>query len=175
MSFLKNLFRPNVSKLANKGDVNALLKLVEDDNADFQTRSKAATALGLLGDKAAVEPLARIVSSAVNNPVKREIVEALGNLGDARAVPAFANYMFGIVREASPLHSTDVMYACIKIGPSAVGPLIELLRKAQYRSVKSRASIKVALSTLAGVKGDGWKYEQWKEWWENNKNRFPGP
>ena len=90
---------PNVEKLKAKRDVAGLIKALgyqrdKDFANDFQAssearriRDEAAVALGVLGDKRAVEPLI-VTLGYPNKYVGKSAAEALGLLGDRRAVAA---------------------------------------------------------------------------------------
>ena len=77
---------PNVEKLKAKRDVKGLIKALgyqEDD----EIRSRAAAALGEIGDTRAVEPLIAALKDS-RYSVGQQAALALGSMRDARAVMA---------------------------------------------------------------------------------------
>jgi HEAT repeat protein len=88
MSFLRKLFgRPNVEKLKAKRDVQGLIDVLREFD-DEETCSRAAAALGELGDPRAVEPLVQALKPVLGfmRGLSMAAADALGRLGDARAV-----------------------------------------------------------------------------------------
>jgi HEAT repeat protein len=85
----KETRRSAVMKLGMMGGetaVRTLIHIVGDWNEDLIVRGRAAQMLGIIGDPRAVDPLIR----ALNSPgyqAQLHAAEALGKLGNARAVP----------------------------------------------------------------------------------------
>ena len=85
----KETRRSAVMKLGMMGGdaaVRTLINIVTDWNEDLLVRGRAAQMLGIMGDPRAVDPLIR----ALNVPgyqAQLNAVEALGKLGNTRAVP----------------------------------------------------------------------------------------
>ncbi len=66
--------------------VPALIKALQDQSNPFTRRWEAAKALGAIKDEGAVEPLINAMSDE-SEVVRRVTAEALGRLGDKRAIP----------------------------------------------------------------------------------------
>ncbi len=85
----KDTRRSAVMKLGMMGGetaIRTLINIVTDWNEDLIVRGRAAQMLGIIGDPRAVDPLIR----ALNVPgyqAQLNAVEALGKLGNTRAVP----------------------------------------------------------------------------------------
>jgi len=84
MGILEKIFgSPNVKKLAEKKDVNDLIKALE--NNDNNVRRKAAEALKEIGDPKTVEPLIQVLND--NDEIVRQMaVRALQKIGDPKAI-----------------------------------------------------------------------------------------
>ncbi len=88
----------------------------------FYGRSSVATALGVLGDTRAVEPLIKALSD-YDKGVRAEAADALGKIGDARAIePLIA----GIKDNDYKFHE-QAIGALVQLGTPAVEPLIVAL------------------------------------------------
>lgn len=95
MSFFDELFGPpNVEKLKAQGNVNGLIKALSYkkgkctiDGGEHHIRKNAAEALGLIGDRQAVEPLIAVLK--YDHPYDKDVcynaIRALGAIGDSRA------------------------------------------------------------------------------------------
>ena len=85
----KDIRRSAVMKLGMMGGetaIRTLINIVTDWNEDLIVRGRAAQMLGIMGDPRAVDPLIR----ALNVPgyqAQLNTVEALGKLGNTRAIP----------------------------------------------------------------------------------------
>ena len=77
--------KPNVEKLAEKGDVEGLIKALEYKK-DAVVRFSAAIGLGIFGYERAVEPLIKALGD-IDNDVRRYATEALGRLGKITVKP----------------------------------------------------------------------------------------
>jgi HEAT repeat protein len=67
--------------------VEALFKVAEDPRLDYQTRAEAVRQIGLQWNREAVPRLIRLLPSPYD-VVTREVILALGEIGDPRALPA---------------------------------------------------------------------------------------
>ena len=70
--------RPDVVKLAEKGDIEGLIKALEYKK-DAEVRFSAAIGLGIFGDERALDPLIKALGD-VDNDVRQYATEALGKL-----------------------------------------------------------------------------------------------
>jgi bilin biosynthesis protein len=79
--------------LAEVGEpaVEPLLQALNSRNA--QTRAYAATALGLMGAKRAFDPICALLAYEGDVMIRMSLLEALGGLGDARAVAVLLPYL----------------------------------------------------------------------------------
>jgi len=73
---------PNIEKLERKDNVKGLMKALKHKHS--RIRSKAARALGYIGDPRAVEPLIQMLKDKVYI-IRKDAVKALGDIGDPRA------------------------------------------------------------------------------------------
>jgi HEAT repeat protein len=78
-----------VIPLVGKDEVDKLIKYMDDPNV--RLRRFAARALGIIGDKRAVEPLIEIAINTKLPFTRGYAVHALGEIGDARAVDPLIN------------------------------------------------------------------------------------
>jgi HEAT repeat protein len=105
--------------------VGPLIAELKSDN--WASSSNAATALGLIGDHRAVEPLIGAIAlhSKTKSVVHGAIVKALGQIGDQRAVEP----LISVLRdEANKAVHEEAIKALSKIGSQALEPLIALLK-----------------------------------------------
>ena len=79
------LFKPDIDEMERKRDLNGLLRALKYRDAGVRTR--AAWALGGIGDKRAVPHLIKALKDR-DAKVRREAACALGLISDKRAVPA---------------------------------------------------------------------------------------
>lgn len=111
--------------LGNIGDSRAVVPLIgmlNDDNGTV--RRKAAVALGTIGDMRAVQTLINALQDN-DKRFRGFVAEALGEIGDASAVwPLLVSLKDPNNIEYFDEHAAE---ALVKIGPSAVEPLIDAL------------------------------------------------
>lgn len=74
-----------MAKLRESDITNTLIKLTAD--ADKSIRSAAITALGAIGDRAALKPLLSFAQNDVDPRIRFKSIQALGELADPAAVP----------------------------------------------------------------------------------------
>jgi HEAT repeat protein len=116
---------PDVEKMRARRDISGLIKAM-DYTRDAKIRQAAATAVGEMGDKQAVEPL--IAAFRDKHPVLKDrreaVAKALGKIGDLRAVKPLVSALGKdedeTVREAA-------LGALRKFGVPAVKPLVSAL------------------------------------------------
>jgi HEAT repeat protein len=89
--------------------------------------------------------LARAAIEDQNMDVRRKAVEILSKLGDARAVET----LLGVLRDSGSLVQYEIKEAMVRIGSSAVEPLIEALRDPDERVRSSAISALGKLGTAA--------------------------
>lgn len=109
---LFGLIPPNIEKLADKGDIDGLIKAL-NYKKDPKIRRDAAKVLGEKGDSRAIEPLLHITLYDETQYVRYAGCWALGKIGDENAV----NSLFKIFNAEQSIYSSrsaDVLaYACI--------------------------------------------------------------
>lgn len=133
--------KPDINKLKDKKDIDGLLKALS--HKDDAVRDAAAEALSQIGDTHVVD---RLIASLKYNPmgvytlvkigapavgplisaleniyIKEKIIDALGQIGDARAVNA-------LIIELDGREKYSAAKALVKIGAPAVEPLIALIK-----------------------------------------------
>jgi HEAT repeat protein len=112
---------PDVAKLAAKKKVTALLKALEWQPHE-EVRAAAARALGSIGDRQAVMPLAMALHD-VEWPVRKAAADALSRMPDSRAIP----YLVGALGDDLVAVRMAAAYALVGIGAEAVEPVIAAL------------------------------------------------
>ena len=127
--------------------VELLIAALKDSDSDV--RKQAKYVLGDLGDARALEPLIALLKENSDEYVLAGIVRALGNFGDARAImPLIALRMpQGTGRQYGYVYEGDYLTNCIdtalvKIGISAVEPLISFLKDENSHSSERQAAAK---------------------------------
>jgi HEAT repeat protein len=79
-----------LGKIKAQSAVMPLIEKLSDE--DYRVRSSAVSALVSIGDKMAVEPLLKELNGKHDQLYKDEIVWALGELGDKKALPILEEY-----------------------------------------------------------------------------------
>lgn len=109
------------------GDAKAtptLLKLLK--SRDNYVKIEAINALGALKSKDAVETLIELATSESGEPfISKKAIQALGNIGDPRAVPALIRMMYKERRGVS--FYVESSFALYQIGPPSVPALIPVV------------------------------------------------
>jgi HEAT repeat protein len=187
--FLKNNdkdIRLNVVRalgVIKDGHAAKALSVTLRDDPDFHIRIEAAEALGLTGDRLAVESLIRALKDE-DRLVQEKAAWALGVIGDTRAVlplidalkPApkrfkMMNTEFGLtqVEEVDHVLLSVRRSAAKALGEikdmRAVGPLISVLRE---KALFFHKDVEKALKDITGKDFDD-EPDKWKEWWDKNK------
>lgn len=147
---------PDIDKLKAKRNTNGLIKALKYKDSNY--RRRAASALGDLGDRNAVEPLIQALGDNYLD-VRRSVVDSLGEIGDSRAVEPLIRLLndsdwevknrtvealgeIGDARAVDPLiqtlfiwdklrrESRNICKALIKIGSPAILPLMAVINNA---------------------------------------------
>lgn len=141
MPIFKFSRQPNVLELQREEDVDGLIEAL-DYQDDHNIRLAAATALGKIGDRRAVDPL--IAALDDQGRVKEVVVQALGEIGDPRA----ADPLITVLDDRDWEVKSTAAKALGKIGEDrAIQPLIMILRE-QNEIVRWNAV--EALETITG-------------------------
>ncbi|MEX2008583.1 MAG: HEAT repeat domain-containing protein, partial [Dongiaceae bacterium] len=131
------------------------------DGADDELRAQAALSLGVRQEPAAVEPLLRLLDRPEDSPgVRGPVYQALGRIGDARAVPALLGALDAEDREELRAEAVQALGA---IGDAAVLPrLLAALDGDPSLIVRTRAidalgnfAAPAAVEALAALALDG--------------------
>jgi HEAT repeat protein len=113
--------------LGNLGDPKAaptLMKLLKQK--DHYTRIEAINGLGALRAKEAVDPLVDIATDENGEPfISKKAIQALGDIGDAKAVPALVKMMFKERRAVS--FYAESSFALSQMGKPAADALLPVL------------------------------------------------
>lgn len=143
-------------KLAKEGNEKAIGSLTRLANVTHQnTQLAAINSLGQLKAKSAVQDLIDIADGHINNFMVKNAAEALGKIGDPKAIPVLIKLLFfertgvSFYRESS--------YALFLIGKPAVAPLIEVYN-AKYEPIEEMHVAKgvqqaKALQVLGDISG----------------------
>jgi len=142
--------------LGQIGDTQAVEVLIHALD-DANVCAAAAGALGLIRDRQAVKPLIALITiyhtwwdAAEAYEIRQAVFQALGRMGDPRAVDLLINYL----RNESPPYEKNKVYqaaarALVEIGKPAVNPLIAAVKE-------GRMSPQAAFEILEKL---GWKPE----------------
>jgi HEAT repeat protein len=120
MSFLQNLFRPDIQKLQASRNIPGLIQALS--HSDVVVRRGAVLALKEIGDARTVEPLIATLWDEDWN-VRCYVIQALGKLGNARAIPSLTT----LLQSDQQSESREAVAALGQIGASAVDVLIATL------------------------------------------------
>ena len=130
--------KERISQLESQKNVKELIAILQqkDERSPY-----AATALGNLGDKQAVEPLITTLTTANEADTRRNCVQALGKLQDSRAVKPLINSLSdtdGAVKESAKealkqMAAQDPKVAQLE-SQKNVNELIAILQQQDYRS-----------------------------------------
>jgi HEAT repeat protein len=168
--------------MRDKRTVQALSNTLEADSY-YLVRIEAAEALGLIGDRLAVESLIRALRDD-DRLVQEKAAWALGVIGDARAVSPLIDALkpapkrFKTINTGSGSTRVEVVdHIHLAVRRSAVkalgkikdmrsvGPLIVVLREKELFFHKD---VEKALKDITGMDfGD--EPEKWQEWWDKRK------
>ncbi|MCK5163114.1 MAG: HEAT repeat domain-containing protein [Desulfobacula sp.] len=77
-----------LGRLGDRRAIPALLKVIEDDRISSSVRHHSAIAIGRINDRQALRPLIELLKKVKNESVISGIVKALGEIGDAKAIPS---------------------------------------------------------------------------------------
>jgi HEAT repeat protein len=146
------------SALGKIGDAKAtptLMRLIKA--RDNYVRIEAINALGALHAKDAVDPLLEIVQDDQGEPfISKKAIQALGDIGDAKAIPALVRMMFKERRGVS--FYPESSFALFQIGRPASEALIAVVKgddKQTWSWVKENNILEPAvLAKCAQVLGD---------------------
>lgn len=111
-----------VARIGYQNGAETLARLL--DSKDNNTRLAAVTGLGVVKNPAAVDKLLQVVNEDDNNFMVKNAIKALGNIGDAKAVPSLVRLMFF---ERAVSFYSEASYALFQIGKPAVPALVDTL------------------------------------------------
>ncbi len=118
-------------ELGNLRDARAvgpLINVLKD--ADSYVRGQAASSLGKLKDNRAVDPLSNTLKDDCTY-VREEAARSLGEIKDARA----AGPLIDFIKEDSTYAREEAVKSLMKIGPTAIAPLINARKENNLRLV----------------------------------------
>jgi HEAT repeat protein len=139
---------------------------------DPMVRKAAAEALKTQADKSTTGKLVTALAKEVQEDIKILLIEALGEIGDPRAVPAITK---DLVRPGQPAVTKAKIVALGKIRDKrCIEALIDFMWKWGRGSRDFRRELHTALTTLTG-KDYGNDRRAWKDWWERTKKWFRFP
>jgi HEAT repeat protein len=151
--------REIVIALGQLGDARAAPALVQVLRfKDDYTKIEAINTLGLLRAQAAVEPLMALATEEDGKPfISKKAIQALGDIGDAKAVPALVQMMFRERRGIS--FYMESSYALYQVGAPSIEALLpilegknqELIDWAQNNNVKVDALYAKAAQVLGDL------------------------
>ncbi len=141
-----------LGKIGGKDCIQPLLRAlqwrddrVNEDDEDLEARMSAAAALGKSRDPALCEPLlAELDKILESDPsLATVIAEALGEIGDTRAIPALA--------KLSEHGDPAVSFALAQLGPAAIGILQGMVRDRSRRGRQSAVRALCAKATPSSI------------------------
>jgi hypothetical protein len=129
--------------------VAAAIASLKSDDAD--TARDAATTLGLLGDRSAVEPLVQVLDNSCgffHSVVRAAAAESLGTLGDSRALEPLLAALTDPIAEVS----SESIRALATLGnPEAIDALSDVVRnRAGFFLPVARQAAVLGLAKLGG-------------------------
>lgn len=102
-----------LGRIGNADTTRELIALL--DSPDRETRVASAIALANLGERAAVTNLLQAMATGLQSDSKRNIVEALGVVGDPAAVP----HLIGALKDSDDDVRTQAVWALANVGERA--------------------------------------------------------
>jgi len=118
------LFKPNVSKMKARKNVNSLIRLLSDHDAAI--REEAARALGELGFPRVIGPLCRALTDK-EWTVRISVVKALGMTGDSKAIEALVESL----KDKIPAVAQSAAEALVPYGSKVVSSLARVLTESE--------------------------------------------
>lgn len=175
--YVRRYAASSLGRLKDKGSVMDLINALNDE--EWQVRRYTAEALGEIGDERAIEPLVNLLNDndgdvrgkAINSlgkmkktavepliiafesedwRIRARIAEALGEIGDKRAVDVLINALIGKTKDSSRFVRGRVAEALGKIGDErAIEPLIHALDDSyKYARIKAEEALERMNTTL---------------------------
>lgn len=123
-----------LAKFSSKADpktVEALTKLA--DSSHLETQLAAIVALGELQIPEAVDDLVDIAEGHTNNFMVKNAAKALGNIGDAKAIPALVRLLF-VERDGVSFYA-EASYSLFQIGKEAL-PALRQVYKNNFEKIR---------------------------------------
>jgi HEAT repeat protein len=116
---------------------NEQLAPENEEGDDTDARAEAALALGAIGDSSAFEPLTTMLAEALETDwtLSWYIIDALGMLGDTRAVPLLIN----AVEHSDIDVQKSALHALVSFGQVAVAPLVDIVLDKDSRALRTLA------------------------------------
>jgi HEAT repeat protein len=109
--------KPDIEALTKDGGIKGLIKALRSD--DFETQSRAAKALGLLGSTAMDQLLSELKTR--DRGIKLSLIEALGEIKDPRAVASLSETL----RDNNAEVRWDSAIALGEIGDESAVPVLK--------------------------------------------------
>lgn len=175
--YVRRYAASSLGKLKDNRSVMDLINALNDD--EWQVRRYAAEALGEIGDERAIKPLVNLLNDndgdvrgkAINSlgkmkkaavepliiafesedwRIRTRVAEALGEIGDKRAVDILINALIGKTKDNSRFVRGRVAEALGKIGDErAIEPLIHALNDSyKYARIKAEEALERMNTTL---------------------------
>ncbi len=125
----KNRTNQNIARalamLEAKEGVEPLIRLL--DTRELKTKEAVIRSLGKLQDSRAAEPLIEIALEEPQPFIRKTAIQALGDLGDPKGVPAAIQMLF--VELPGTSFYFEARFSLLQIGPAATPALIETMRR----------------------------------------------
>ncbi len=128
-SKLKQRINQNVARalgmLKATDGVDPMINLMK--NQEPNTKEQAMIALGKIGDERGVEPLMAIATGTAHPYLRKIAIQSLGDLGNAKAIPALIEMLFVEVPGISFVNEAG--YSLAQIGKPAADALVTTLER----------------------------------------------
>ena len=110
----------------------ALLRLL--NTPDPAAKEAVTRALGRLNNNEATEPLIKMVSTESHPFLRKVAIQALGDLGDVKAVPVLVNSLYTELPGVSFYY--EARYSLLQLGQASIPKLVETLKR-QNKAVEA--------------------------------------
>jgi hypothetical protein len=151
--------KPDIEAFTKDGDIKGLIKALRSD--DFETQSRAAKALGLLGSTAMDQLLSELKTR--DRGIKLSLIEALGEIKDPRAVASLSETL----RDNNAEVRWDSAIALGEIGDESAVPALKKALEDPDKYVRYGAAF--ALSKIGWKPADDGEkallFLGMQEWW----------
>ncbi len=140
-----------IAQLKASAGVEALVRML--NLPDLSTKEGTIRSLGKIGDSQAADPLIKIASTESHPFIRKTAIQALGDLGDPKAVSVLIDSLFVELPGVSFYY--EARYSLLQIGAEAIAPLIETLERknASVEAIRLPSGTGIAPGAIEGKAG----------------------